>query len=138
MRKISILAVVIAFSAEIVADQIIGFIMVLVLGQGALNSGMTEQEVTAALKTVAESPAFLAGTMAFGTATTVAGAYLAARIARSFPYYNGLAMGLVGLALQLYFWRLNPLWMNITSVITVIPMSLWGAHLAKPHLPPPE
>jgi hypothetical protein len=138
MNKISFVAVVIAFSAEMLVDQIIGFMLVLVFGQGAINSGMSEQEMTAALKAVTETSAFLTGTMIFGTATTVGGGYLAARIARQFPYYNGLAMGLVGLALQLYLWRMNPLWMNIISVITVIPMSIWGAHIAKPHLPPPE
>jgi hypothetical protein len=36
----------------------------------------------------------------------------------------------------LYFWKLNPLWMNIIVLITVLP-SIWGAHRAKLH-PPPE
>ena len=36
--------------------------------------------------------------MVFGTAaTTIGGAYLAARIAKRIPYYHGLAMGIVGM-----------------------------------------
>jgi hypothetical protein len=138
MYRISIIAIIAAFGAELIADQIIGFIMLVVLGQGSIQADMTPEATQAALKAVAESPAFLAGTMIFGTATVVGGGYLAARIARRIPYYHGLAMGVVGLALQLFYWQMNPLWMNVIAVLTVIPMSLLGAHLAKRHIPPEE
>jgi hypothetical protein len=138
MYRISIIAVIAAFVAEMIADQVIGAILVMGLAAGTVDSNMTEAAIQEALKAVAQTPAFLAATMVFGTATTVGSGYLAARIARKFPYYNGLAIGIVGLTLQLYYWRLNPLWMNIIAVLTVIPMSILGAHLAKPHLPPPE
>ena len=138
MFRISILAVASAFACEWVVDQILGFILLIVFAQGTIEPNMTEEATEIALKAVTDKPAFLAIAMVLGTATTVGGGYLAARIARTFPYYNGLAIGLVGLAYQLYMWRLNPLWMNVLAVLTVIPMSIWGAHLAKPHLPPPE
>jgi hypothetical protein len=138
MYRISIIAVVAAFGAEMIADQIIGAIVVMVLAADTVKPHMTEAAIQEALKVVTQTPAFLAATMILGTATTVGGGYLAARIARKFPYYNGLAIGIVGLTLQLYYWRLNPLWMNIIAALTVIPMSIFGAHLAKPHLPPPE
>lgn len=138
MYRISIIAVIAAFGAEMIADQIIGAILVMALAAGTVETNMTEAAIQEALKAVTQTPAFLAATMVFGTATTVGGGYLAARIARKFPYYNGLAIGLVGLTLQLYLWRLNPLWMNIIATLTVIPMSVLGAHLAKPHLPPPD
>ncbi len=138
MYRISIIAIIVAFGAEMIADQIIGAIVLMVLAAGTIEPNMTDAAAEAALKAVTQTPAFLASIMIFGTATTVGGGYLAARIARKFPYYNGLAMGLVGLTLQLYYWQLNPLWLNIIAALTVIPMSILGAHLAKPHLPPPE
>jgi hypothetical protein len=138
MYRISIIAVLVAFGIEWIADRIIGVILISVLAPGSIEAHMSDEAAMLALKAVAEQPVFLAATMILGTATTVGGGYLAARIARRFPYYNGLAIGIVGLTLQLYYWKLNPLWMNIIALLTVIPMSIWGAHLAKPHLPPPE
>lgn len=138
MYRISIIAVIAAFGTELIADQLIGFVLLLVFAQGSIEPNMSQQATEQALKAIAEQPAFLAAALFMGTATTVGGGYLAARIARKFPYYNGLAIGIVGLTLQLYLWKLNPLWVNILAVLTVIPMSIWGAHLAKPHLPPPE
>jgi hypothetical protein len=138
MYRISIIAVIAGFGTELIADEIIRFILIILFAQGAIEPNMSEEAATQALKGIAEQPGFLAAVMILGTATTVGGGYLAARIARRFPYYNGLAIGIVGLTLQLYLWKLNPLWMNIIALLTVIPMSIWGAHLAKPHLPPPE
>lgn len=138
MFRISILAVTAAFACEWLVDQIIGFMLVLVFAQGSIGPDMSEEAAMQAIRAVTDKQGFLAAAMILGTATTVGGGYLAARIAKRFPYYNGLAIGLVGLTFQLYMWRLNPLWMNILAVLTVIPMSIWGAHLAKPHLPPPE
>jgi hypothetical protein len=138
MYRISIIAVVAAFGTELIADQIIGFILLIAFAQGSVEPNMSQEATTQALKAIAETTSFLAAALVTGTATTVGGGYLAARIARRFPYYNGLAIGIVGLTLQLYLWKLNPLWVNVLAVLTVIPMSIWGAHLAKPHLPPPE
>lgn len=138
MYRISIIAVIAAFVAELIADQIIGFVMVISFAQGAIEPNMSEEAVAQAVKAIGNQSSFLALSMILGTATTVGGGYLAARIAKRFPYYNGLAIGIVGLTFQLYLWKLNPLWMNIIAVLTVLPMSIWGAHLAKPHLPPPE
>lgn len=138
MYRISIIAVIAAFVAELIADQIIGFVMVIAFAQGAIEPNMSEEAVAQAVKAIGNQSSFLALSMILGTATTVGGGYLAARIAKRFPYYNGLAIGIVGLTFQLYLWKLNPLWMNIIAVLTVLPMSIWGAHLAKPHLPPPE
>jgi hypothetical protein len=95
MYRISIIAVLVAFGTEMIADQIIGFILFSVLAPGSIEAHMSEEAAMLALKAVAEQPAFLAATMILGTATTVGGGYLAARIARRFPYYNGLAMGIV-------------------------------------------
>jgi hypothetical protein len=138
MHRISVIAIIAAFGAELLADQVIGAILIIVFAQGSLEPHMTEEATRQALEAVQKSPGFLTAALLFGTGTVVGAGYLAARIARQYPYYNGLAMGIVGLTLQLYLWQMNPLWLNIIAVLTVIPMSILGAHIAKPHIPPPE
>lgn len=138
MHRISVIAIIAAFGAELLADQVIGAILIVVFAQGSIEPNMTEEAARQALEMVQKSPALMAFGVLFGSGTTVGGGYLAARIARKFPYYNGLAMGVVGLTLQLYLWQMNPLWLNILSVLTVIPLSILGAHIARPHIPPPE
>jgi hypothetical protein len=46
-------------------------------------------------------------------------------------------MGLIGIAWAFYYWRMNPLWLDLLSVLSNIPVSIWGAHYAKRHMPPP-
>jgi hypothetical protein len=138
MYRISIPALVIAFFAEFVADLVIQHTMMLIIGGSALNGDLTPDEFRKAAEIVIATPAFVIGGIIFGTATTFGGGYLAARIARSFPYYHGLAMGLMGIAYILYFWQAGAVWLNLLGVVTNIPVSIWGAHLAKRHMPAPE
>ena len=63
--------------------------------------------------------------------TTVAGAYLAARLARRIPYYHGLAMGVIGVVFGLFFWHQDAIWLDYLGVILTIPLSLFGSHLAR-------
>jgi hypothetical protein len=73
--------------------------------------------------------------MLLGTSTTVGGAYLAARLARRIPYYHGLAMGILGVLFILVTWDRGLGWLNLLALLVTIPASLYGAHLAKKHLP---
>ena len=50
-------------------------------------------------------------------------------------YYNGLAIGVVGVIFVLAFSGGNPLWFTIIGLVLTIPASLYGAHLAKKHRP---
>ena len=138
MYRISIPALIIAFFAEFAADVVIQHTLLLVLAGSALNSDMTPDDFRKAAEIVIATPAFVIGGILFGTATTFGGAYLAARIARSFPYYQGLAMGLLGIAYILYFWQAGAVWLNLLGILTNIPVSIWGAHFAKRHMPAPE
>jgi hypothetical protein len=137
MHRISFIAVISAFLAEIVVDYIRSYIQLIVFAIVAVSPGMSEADASKAIAAATESTTYLACIVLLGTATTIGGGYLAARIAKTFPYYNGLAIGIIGLAFQLYLWRMNPLWLNLFSVVTVIPASIYGAHLAKPHIIPP-
>jgi len=138
MRRISIIAIVTAFMVEVAVDMVISFMLMFMFAIGTITPGMTEVDVQKATEAISNSGAYLAAVVVCGTATTIGGGYFAARLARTFPYYNGLAIGIVGLAWCLYFWRMNPLWLSIFSIISVIPASIFGAHLAKPHLPAEE
>ena len=138
MYRISIVAVVAAFLAEFAADLVIQNLLLMIFAVGDVSPDMGEDAARQLVQKIMESTGFTTATVILGSATVVGGGYLAARIARRFPYYQGLGIGILGIALTLYFWRLQPLWLSLLSLITNIPLSIWGAHLAKRHLPPPE
>jgi hypothetical protein len=136
LPRISIKAIVIAFVAEIAADILIQLFLIALFAGDRTHTHLSEAEARALMQEVFETTAFLPWAMVLGMATTVGGAYLAARLAKRIPYYHGLAMGLVAIAyivieckgsLDGYAWL---------GVVLTIPASLWGAHLAKKHMPP--
>jgi hypothetical protein len=138
MYRISIPALIIASFAELAADWVIQLCLFMLFAGDSVSAGMTNEEMQKVFETVRATPGFTAAVVVFGTATTFGGAYLAARIARQFPYYHGLAMGLLGIAYALYYWQANELWLDLLSVLSGIPVCIWGAHVARRHLPPPE
>lgn len=138
MYRISIPALVIAFFAELAADWVIQVGLLLIFGGGSLNDDMSPEQIQNVFDTVSAMPAFTAAIVILGTGTTFGGGYLAARIARQYPYYHGLGMGLAGMAYILYFWKANPLWMNLLGLLSNVPVSIYGAHVAKRHMPAPE
>jgi hypothetical protein len=138
MYRIRIPALVIAFFAELAADWVIQLCLLHGLGGDAMSGDMTQADVQKVMDAVTAMPAFTLALLVLGTGTTFGGGYLAARIARQYPYYHGLGMGLLGTAWVLYFWQANPLWLNLLSLFSNIPVSIWGAHVAKRHMPPPE
>lgn len=138
MYRISIPALVIAFFAELAADWVIQFGLLLFFGGDAINGDMSQEDLQKVFEAVNAMPAFTAAVLILGTGTTFGGGYLAARIARQYPYYHGLGMGLMGIAYLLYYWQANPLWLNLLGIVSNVPVSIWGAHFAKRHMPPPE
>jgi hypothetical protein len=137
MYRISIPALVIAFFAELAADWVIQLCLLLAFGGDTISSDMTQEDMQKVLDAVSAMPAFTGAVLVLGTATTFGGGYLAARIARQYPYYHGLGMGLLGTAWVLYFWQASALWLDMLSLLLNIPVSIWGAHFAKRHLAPP-
>jgi len=138
MYRISLPALVIAFFAEFVADHLIQLCLLFALGGDAVSADMSQDELQKVIEAVTAMPVFTAALVIFGTATTFGGGYLAARIARQYPYYHGLGMGLIGIAFVVYFWPENPGWLSVLSLLSNIPVAIWGAHYAKRHMPPPE
>jgi hypothetical protein len=134
MSRVSVKAVVIAFLLELGLDQVIQTVLLLVFGRGTFTSDMNEEQLRKAAEVLANSSTFLLAILVFGTATTIGGGYLAARLAKTFPYYNGLAMGIVGVVFGLFFWRMNPLWLSVVGTLTCVPAAIYGAHIAKGHM----
>ena len=137
MPPISIKAVLLAFGAEFIADQIIRSIAFALFAQSMYTSGMTDTELEKVRQAVFETTSYIPWMFALGGATTVAGGYLAARIAKKIPYYHGLAIGVVGVLFILTFWHDETGWLDWLGLLITIPLSLYGAHLAKRHLPDP-
>ena len=131
MPRISFHALIIAFFLEVLVDLLINGLVFGMFAGEQLVADMSEDALRALAKTVSETTPYLPVMLIFGSLTTVAGAYLAARLAKRVPYYHGLAMGIIGLVFAILFWRDNPAWLNILSLLTTIPLSLFGAHLAR-------
>jgi hypothetical protein len=132
--KIRIGAVVIAFVAELGLDQIISTILLIAFGHTDFSPDMSDAEKQAFVKAVWSDGAFVLLAFILGTATTVLGGYLCARIAKVFPYYNGLAIGIVGLLFTLLVMGEAPVWYTVLGLLMALPASIYGAHLAKPRI----
>jgi hypothetical protein len=134
INRISIQAVVIAFVAEIVADLVLSSLVIAAFARGSLTESSSGEELRATTEAIANSTQFLLTWFVVGTGTTFGGGYLAARLAKTFPYYNGLAIGILGIALSVFFWGDGPVWFNLLGLLTTLPASIYGAHFAKLHM----
>lgn len=135
LPPLSFKSIAIAFTAELGVDFLISLLMFGFFAGDALKPGMTDIEFEAVARQVTQTTAYVPWMMLFGTATTVGGAYLAARLARRIPYYHGLAMGILGVLFMLVTWDSELGWLNLLGLLVTVPASLYGAHLAKKHLP---
>jgi hypothetical protein len=138
MPPISIKAILLAFGAEFIADQIIRSIAFAMFAQSMYTTGMPDAELEKVRQAVFDTTSYIPWMFAFGGATTVAGGYLAARIAKKIPYYHGLGIGVVGVLFILTFWQDEAGWLDWLGLLITIPLSVYGAHLAKLHMTPNE
>ena len=104
--------------------------------QGMLSEGMTDDELAKVRKAVLETTAYIPWAMVLGAATTIGGGYLAARIAKRIPYYHGLAIGIVGVLYSLALWSPDAAGLDYLGLVSTIPFSIYGAHLARKPVPP--
>lgn len=130
MKNIRIWAICVAFIAELFADLIISSVTLAVLANGTLSSDVDQETLRKATEEIINSSEFLMSRVILGTLTTVGGGYLAARLAKTYPYYNGLGVGLIGLIFGIVQWS-DPMWLNLFGMVMTIPASIYGAHLAK-------
>jgi hypothetical protein len=136
MKHIRLWAICVAFVAELFADILISSITLAVFAGDSISADLDRETMLKATDVIVNSNEFLMTRVIFGTATTIGGGYLAARLAKTYPYYNGLGIGLIGVIFGILQWG-DPLWLNFFALISTIPASIYGAHLAKQHMSPP-
>jgi cation transport ATPase len=70
----------------------------------------------------------------YGTFSVLLGGYVTGIIARHRYVMNGLILGCLGLLFAGVYhfkhWNLSPVWFHIIALLLVVPVSVYGAHLA--------
>lgn len=136
MPRIDFRAVIIAFAAEFAVDLLIGALLFWLFAGDRLTPEMTDAQYLELRRWVLDNTSCLAWLMLFGSATTVGGGYLAARLAKRIPYYHGLAMGIAGIIDIVLEWDSDYTGLAWLGLVSTIPLALVGAHFAKRHLEP--
>ncbi len=131
MPNISIRAVMLATLAVLGIDIVTGMVLTQMFGGPGLDSGLTQDEIRRAYQVLMQDVRYLTLGMIFGTASTVLGGYLAARLARSMPYFNALAFGVLGMLISMIGTGDLPTWFKVVGLLLSLPAAVLGGHLAK-------
>jgi hypothetical protein len=127
--NIDIRAIVLATLAVFGIDFVTGIVLFSVFTDSVANA--SEEQVRAAAAALATNPGYLRAALILGTASTVVGGFLVARIARTIPYFNALAYGVLGMLLSTLTTGELPLWFRVVGIGLTVPASLAGAYFGK-------
>ncbi len=130
MHAINIKAVLLASLAVIGVDILSGM-MLLGIYAPELTSTMTDEQLRRALAALMQNREYVVLSLILGTASTMLGGYLAARLARTVPFFNALAFGVLGVTLGLLTSGDLPTWYRVLGIGITIPAALIGAQIAK-------
>lgn len=130
MPPINIKAVVLASLAVFGVDIVSSMLLYNAFGGPDLGK-MTDEQVRAALLVMFQDTRYLTIALLLGTASTVLGGYLAARLAHTMPYFNALAFGVLGLVMSLFTSSDLPAWFKVLGLGATLPAALAGGHIAK-------
>jgi hypothetical protein len=129
MNRFDPKAIVIGVLLSLALDVLVGLVLLAVFGT-ELDTSLPPEQLSAALEVIAQGSGFLLAALVFSTATTIAGGYVAARLARAYPYFNAMAVGVVGIALGLVLTSSAPWWFDALGYLISVPAALLGGHLA--------
>lgn len=129
IRNIDIRAIVLATLAVFGIDFVTGIVLFSVFTEPVTNA--SEEQVRAAAAALANDPGYLKAVLVLGTASTVVGGFLVARIARAIPYFNALAYGVLGMLLSTLTTGDLPTWFRVVGIGLTVPASLLGAYFCK-------
>jgi hypothetical protein len=129
MSSIDIRAILLATLAVFGIDYITGMVLVAVFSEPIANG--SDEQLRAAAAALLRNTGYLRGALIFGTASTVVGGYLVARIARRIPYFNALAYGLLNVLLGLLWMGDAPMWFRVVGIGLTVPAALLGAYFGK-------
>jgi len=121
-------AILIAMLLSLALD-VIGAVVLYTVFSSGMPENMTAEEMKASVLTMQQSSLFLMTSLLYGTGTTVFGGYVAARLARAFPYFNALAVGVLGIVLGLLLASDTPWWADALAYLISIPAALSGARI---------
>jgi hypothetical protein len=131
MHNISVRAVILATLAVFGVDIVTNSVLSSLFGGPTFGSEMSDDQIRRALVVLYQDARYLTFALIFGTASTVLGGYLAARLARAVPYFNALAFGVLGLILSALTLPDVPTWFKVFGFGLMLPAALLGGHLAK-------
>lgn len=133
LRYIDIRAILLATLAVFGIDSVSEIVLFNAFSN--LPANASQQQVHAAAMALAIDPGYLRAALILGTASTVVGGYLVARLARQIPYFNALAYAVLGVALSLVFSAMAvadfPLWFRVVAIGLTVPASLVGAYFGR-------
>jgi CBS domain containing-hemolysin-like protein len=128
MSSIDIRAILLATLAVFGIDFFTSWMLFAAFG-GPMSG--SEEQVKSAVEAMTRDPAYLRAALILGTASTVVGGWLVARIARRIPYFNALAYGLLSVVLSVLLSGDLPLWVRVVGTILTLPAALLGAYFGK-------
>ena len=127
--NIDIRAIVLATLAVFGIDFVTGLVLFSVFTDQVANA--SDEQMRAAAAALATDPGYLRAALILGTASTVVGGFLVARIARNIPYFNALAYGVLGMVLSTLTTGELPTWFRVVGIGLTVPASLLGAYFGK-------
>ena len=127
--NIDIRAIVLATLAVFGIDFITGIVLFSVFTDQVANA--SDEQVRAAAAALATDPGYLRAALILGTESTVVGGFLVVRIARSIPYFNALAYGVLGMVLSTLTTGELPTWFRVVGIGLTVPASLLGAYFGR-------
>jgi hypothetical protein len=129
MRSLDYRAILLATLAVFGIDYVSG--MALVAAYGAPLTNASEEQLKLAAEALMRNPGYLRGALILGTASTVVGGFLVARTARTIPYFNALAYGVLGVALGFFWSGDSPVWFRVVGIGVTVPAALLGAYFGR-------
>jgi len=133
LKYIDIRAIVLATLAVFGIDSVSEIVLFSAFSN--LPSGASDEQVKAVAAALAVDPGYLRAALILGTASTVVGGFLVARLARQIPYFNALAYGVLGMVLSMVFSAMTiadfPLWFRVLAIGITVPASLLGAYFGR-------
>lgn len=130
MNRINFKALVVGTSLLLALSILAGVLLVSLQGMLLAMEGQSEEQIIQALADLADDDGYLVWSMVLGALVSVLGGHVAARIAVIYPYFNGLAVGLLSTLVGFAFWSELPLWFNLAGIFVTPACCVLGAHLA--------
>lgn len=126
MKRIRVIALIAGLATDLIGTIIVSAVVTFAFLMLPSSSG---QRLETFLQTLLSDPLFLAIGYAVGIAFTVLGAYIVARMSRPYSMLNTLIFGVISTLLIVFFGSMYPVWYNVLSILTVIPVSLVPGYL---------